>query len=58
MARASTLTKITRLERLGGHRLRLRFSDDSEGVHDFTSMVKETGPMMAAAGELTKVAGK
>ena len=29
------LTKITRLEKLGGFRLRLRFSDGSEGVHDF-----------------------
>ena len=40
------LTKITRLEKLGGHRLRLRFSDGSEGVHDFTPMVKESGPMI------------
>ena len=40
------LTKITRLEKLDGFRLRLRFSDGSEGVHDFASMVEETGPMM------------
>jgi hypothetical protein len=35
------LTKITHLERLGGFRLRVRFSDGSEGVHDFSSMVNE-----------------
>ena len=40
------LTKITRLERLGGYRLRLRFTDDSEGEHDFSSMVQEPGPMI------------
>ena len=40
------LTKITRLEKLGGFRLRLRFSDGSEGVHDFTALVNEPGPML------------
>ncbi|AXK81425.1 DUF2442 domain-containing protein [Pseudolabrys taiwanensis] len=40
------LTKITRLEKLGGFRLRLRFSDGSEGVHDFAPMVAEPGPVM------------
>jgi Protein of unknown function (DUF2442) len=40
------LTKLTRLERLGGYRLRLCFNDGSEGVHDFTSIVKDTGPMV------------
>jgi hypothetical protein len=40
------LTKITHFEKLGGFRLRVRFSDDSEGVHDFTEMVQEQGPMM------------
>lgn len=40
------LTKITRLEKLGGFRLRLRFSDGSEGVHDFSAMVNEPGPMI------------
>ena len=37
------LTKVTRLERLGGFRLRVRFSDGSEGTHDFGTMVKEPG---------------
>jgi len=40
------LTKVTRLERLGGFRLRVRFSDGSEGVHDFSAMVNESGPML------------
>jgi hypothetical protein len=40
------LTKVTLLERLGGFRLRVRFSDGSEGVHDFSNMVNEPGPML------------
>jgi hypothetical protein len=40
------LTKVTRLERLGGFRLRVRFSDGSEGVHEFSRMVNEPGPML------------
>jgi hypothetical protein len=40
------LTKVTRLERLGGFRLRVRFSDGSEGTHDFASMVNEPGSML------------
>jgi hypothetical protein len=40
------LTKVTHLERLGGFRLRIRFSDGSEGVHDFTAMVNEPGSML------------
>ena len=40
------LTKITRLEKIGGFRLRLRFTDGSEGTHDFVSMVSEGGPML------------
>jgi len=41
------LTKVTRLERLGGFRLRIAFNDGSEGVHDFAKMVKEPGSMLA-----------
>jgi Protein of unknown function (DUF2442) len=40
------LTKVTRLERLAGFRLRVRFNDGSEGAHDFTAMVNEPGPML------------
>jgi len=39
-------TKVTGLEKLGEYRLRIRFSDGSEGIHDFTAMVKEPGPML------------
>jgi hypothetical protein len=40
------LTKITRLEKLGGFRLRVSFTDGSLGVHDFAALVKESGPML------------
>jgi hypothetical protein len=40
------LTKIKRLERLDGFRLRIVFSDGSSGVHDFASVVNEPGPMV------------
>ena len=40
------LAKITRLERLGGFRLRVRFNDGSEGAHDFATMVHEPGSML------------
>lgn len=40
------LTKVTRLEKLSGFRLRVRFTDGSEGVHDFAALVNEPGPML------------
>jgi len=40
------LTKIARLQRLGGYRLRLNFTDGSVGEHDFAQLVKEPGPML------------
>ena len=40
------LTKVTKLEKIGGFRLRFRFSDGSEGVHDFVALVTEPGPML------------
>ena len=40
------LTKITHLERLGGFRLRVQFTDGSAGTHDFTTLVNEPGPML------------
>jgi hypothetical protein len=40
------LTKVTHLERLGGFRLRVRFNDGTEGVHDFAPVVGEDGPMV------------
>ena len=35
----SMLTKIVHLDKLGGFLLRVRFSDGSEGTHDFAAMV-------------------
>jgi hypothetical protein len=37
------MTKVSSLEKLGGFRLRVRFSDGSEGVHDFAALVQEPG---------------
>ena len=40
------LTKVSRLERLGGFHLRVRFTDGSEGTHDFSALINEPGPMV------------
>lgn len=40
------LTKVLELGRRDGFRLRIRFSDGSEGTHDFSSMVQEPGPLL------------
>jgi hypothetical protein len=40
------LTKVVRLERVGSFRLSVQFNNGSEGVHDFTTMVNEPGPML------------
>ena len=40
------LTKVTRLERLGGFRLRVSFNDGSAGEHDFTALMQEPGSML------------
>jgi Protein of unknown function (DUF2442) len=40
------LTKVASLEKLGGFRLRVRFSDGSAGVHDFATLVNDPGPML------------
>jgi uncharacterized protein DUF2442 len=40
------LAKIRRIEKLGSYRLRVHFDDGSVGVHDFSSMVSESGPMV------------
>jgi hypothetical protein len=40
------LIKITRLEKIGGFKFRVRFSDGSEGTHDFAALVREPGPML------------
>ncbi len=40
------LVKVARLEKLGGFKLRVFFSDGSEGVHDFSGLVCEVGQML------------
>ena len=40
------LTKVTRLEKLGGFRLRVSFTDGTQGIHDFTALVSEPGEML------------
>src|ERR1700722_6672507 len=40
------LTKVIHQGRLDGFRLRVGFNDGSEGVHDFSAMVEEPGPML------------
>lgn len=40
------LTKVTRISKLGGFLLDIRFSDGSRGVHDFSSLVAEDGPIV------------
>lgn len=39
------LNKVTKLESLGGFRLRVHFADGSVGEHDFTSLVAKPGKM-------------
>ncbi|MCZ7658190.1 MAG: hypothetical protein M5U07_10185 [Xanthobacteraceae bacterium] len=39
------LTKITKLEKLGGFRLAIHFNDGSHGVHDFAALVNEPSEM-------------
>jgi hypothetical protein len=41
------IVKIVAVERLGGFRLRLRFSDGTEGENDFSDVVAGHGPMVA-----------
>jgi hypothetical protein len=40
------IIKIVGVEKLGGYRLRLRFSDGTEGEHDFSEVVAMPGPMV------------
>lgn len=39
------LTKVTKIERLGGHRLKFHFSDGSVGEHDFANLIAGGGQM-------------
>ncbi len=39
------LTKVVKIDRLGGYRLRFHFSDRAVGEHDFTQLIASGGPM-------------
>jgi hypothetical protein len=41
-----SLMKVVKVEPLGGHRLRVRFSDGSVGERDFADIVAKGGPML------------
>ncbi|HEV7252917.1 MAG TPA: hypothetical protein VGN97_07430 [Mesorhizobium sp.] len=43
------MIKAVEIERRGAHRLAVRFSDDSFGEHDFSSMVPEPSSREAVA---------
>jgi hypothetical protein len=40
------MLKISKIEWAGGYRLRFRFTDDSAGEYDFSTIVNEPGPMV------------
>jgi hypothetical protein len=40
------IVKVLKVEKLGGFRLRLFFSDGTEGERDFSDIVAEGGPMV------------
>ena len=40
------LTMVTKLEKLGGYRLRVHISDGSAGVHDFAAHEEQPGPVL------------
>lgn len=40
------MIKVMKIDWLGGHRLRVRFNDESVGEHDFSAMVAEQGQMI------------
>jgi hypothetical protein len=40
------IVHVVKVERLGGYRLRLRFSDGTEGERDFADVIAEGGEMV------------
>ena len=40
------IVKIVKVDKLGGYRLRLEFSDGTEGERDFSDIVAAGGPMI------------
>ena len=45
---AAMPNSVTKIEPLGGFRLRVHFKDGAWGEHDFSDMMKEPGPMLDA----------
>ncbi len=46
------MIKVSRIEWLGGYRLRFRFNDESVGEYDFAKLVNEAGPMVEPLRDL------
>jgi hypothetical protein len=40
------IAKVVKVDPVGGHRLRIRFSDGMEGDRDFSDIIAEGGPMV------------
>jgi hypothetical protein len=40
------MIKVSKINWVGDHRIRFRFTDDSVGEHDFATLVNEPGPMV------------
>ena len=51
-----TVVKVVEIEPVGDYRLRVTFSDGSSGVHDFSDLVAEPGPMVAPLRDPTSFA--
>jgi hypothetical protein len=47
------MIKISKIEHLGGHRLRFFFNDNSVVEYDFAELVKEPGPMVEPLQDVT-----
>jgi Protein of unknown function (DUF2442) len=40
------LTKVTKIEKLGGFRLGVHFNNGAHGIHDFSDLLKKSGEML------------
>jgi hypothetical protein len=40
------MIKVSKIDWLGGHRLRFRFNDDTVGELDFSALANDPGPMV------------
>jgi len=46
------MIKVSKIEWVGGHRLRFRFTDNTAGEYDFATLVNELGPMVEPLRDL------